>query len=106
MRNALAHPGKTQRRIVSTWIGIAFAQDDATSARKQWRDVADQARSRVPRLATLMDDVEVDVLAYLGSPVQYRARCTAPTHSSASTARSNAAARSSGSSPTKPRSRA
>ena len=39
MRNALAYAGKTQRRIVSAWIGTAFAQDDAASARKQWRDV-------------------------------------------------------------------
>jgi len=27
MRNALAYAGKTQRRIVSAWIGTAFAQD-------------------------------------------------------------------------------
>ena len=46
MRNALAYAGKTQRRIVSAWIGTAFAQDDAAAARKQWREVADQVRSR------------------------------------------------------------
>jgi putative transposase len=34
MRNALAHAGKTERRIVSAWIGTAFAQDDAEAARK------------------------------------------------------------------------
>jgi putative transposase len=28
MRNALAYAGKTQRRIVSAWVGTAFAQDD------------------------------------------------------------------------------
>ncbi len=43
MRNALAYAGKTQRRIVSAWVGTAFAQDDAEAARKQWREVADQA---------------------------------------------------------------
>ena len=43
MRNALAYAGKTQRRIVSAWVGTAFAQDDAAAARKQWRQVADQA---------------------------------------------------------------
>src|SRR4051794_9453909 len=37
MRNALAYAGKTQRRIVSAWIGTAFAQNDADAARKQWR---------------------------------------------------------------------
>ena len=74
MRNALAHAGKTQRRIVSAWIGTAFAQDDAAAARKQWREVADQVRPRVSRLAKLMDDAEVDVLAYMGFPAQHRAK--------------------------------
>ena len=71
MRNALAYAGKTQRRIVSAWVGTAFAQDDAEAARKQWREVADQARPRVPKL---MDDAEADVLAYMGFPAQHRAK--------------------------------
>ena len=62
------------RRIVSAWIGTAFAQDDGAAARKQWREVADQARPRVPKLAKLMDDAEVDVLAYMGFPTQHRAK--------------------------------
>jgi putative transposase len=74
MRNALAYAGKTQRRIVSAWIGTAFAQDDAAAARKQWREVADQARPRVPKLAALMDDAETDVLAYMGFPAQHRVK--------------------------------
>ena len=74
MRNALAYAGKSQRRIVSAWIGTAFAQDDAEAARKQWREVADQARPRVPKLAKRMDDAEADVLAYMGFPVQHRAK--------------------------------
>src|SRR3954468_10898637 len=60
MRNALAYAGKTQRRIVAAWIGTAFAQDDAAAARKQWREVADQARPRVPKLAALMDEAEAE----------------------------------------------
>ncbi|MDP2331323.1 MAG: IS256 family transposase [Reyranella sp.] len=74
MRNALAYAGKTQRRIVSAWVGTAFAQDDTAAARKQWREVADQARPRVPKLAALMDDAEADVLAYMGFPAQHRAK--------------------------------
>jgi transposase-like protein len=74
MRNALAYAGKTQRRIVSAWVGTAFAQDDAAAARKQWREVSDQARPRVPKLAALMDDAEADVLAYMGFPAQHRAK--------------------------------
>jgi len=69
--NALAYAGKTQRRIVSAWIGTAFAQDDATAARKQWRQVADLASPRVPKLAALMEEVEDDALAYMDFPVQH-----------------------------------
>ncbi len=60
--------------MVSAWVGTAFAQDDAPAARKQWREVADQARPRVPKLAALMDDAEADVLAYMGFPAQHRAK--------------------------------
>ena len=74
MRNALAYAGKTQRRIVSAWVGTAFAQDDALAARKQWRQVADQVRPRVPKLASLMDAAEADVLAYMDFPTQHRAK--------------------------------
>jgi len=74
MRNALAYAGKSQRRIVSAWVGTAFAQDDAAAARKQWRQVADQARPRLPKLAALMDEAEADVLAYMNFPVQHRAK--------------------------------
>ncbi len=74
MRNAMAHAGKTQRRIVSAWVGTAFAQNDAEAARKQWRHVADELRPRVSKLAALMDDAEVDVLAYMGFPAPHRVK--------------------------------
>jgi putative transposase len=34
-RNALAHAGKTQRRIVWAWIGTTYAQEDAAAAHAQ-----------------------------------------------------------------------
>jgi len=74
MRNAIAHAGKTQRRIVSAWIGTAFAEADAPAAHAQWRTVADQLRPKVPRLATLMDAAEEDVLAYMDFPREHRAK--------------------------------
>jgi transposase-like protein len=74
MRNALAHAGKSGRRVVSAFIATAFAQDDAAAASKQWRTVADQLRPKLPRLAALMDDAEPDVLAYMGFPAQHRAK--------------------------------
>ena len=74
MRNALAHAGKSGRRVVSAFVATAFAQDDATSAKQQWRRVADQLRPKVPKLATVMDKAEEDVLAYMTFPTQHRSK--------------------------------
>jgi putative transposase len=71
MRNALAHAGKSGRRVVSALIGTAFAQEDEGAARTQWRKVADQLRPTVPKLAALMDDAEADVLAYTAFPKEH-----------------------------------
>jgi transposase-like protein len=71
MRNALAHAGKSGRRVVSALIGTAFAQEDEAAARTQWRKVADQLRPTVPKLAALMDDAEADVLAYTAFPKEH-----------------------------------
>jgi putative transposase len=74
MRNVLAHAGRSGRRVVSAFIATAFAQDDAEAARQQWRRVADQLRPKVPKLATLMDTAEPDVLAYMGFPAAHRVK--------------------------------
>jgi putative transposase len=68
MRNALAHAGKSGRRVVSAFIATAFAQEDAAAGQAQWRKVSDQLRPKLPRLATFMDAAETDVLAYMGFP--------------------------------------
>lgn len=74
MRNVLAHAGKSGRRVVSAFIATAFAQNDAPAARTQWRHVADQLRSNVPKLAALMDQAEPDVLAYMSFPAAHRTK--------------------------------
>lgn len=74
MRNALAHAGKSGRRVVSAFIATAFAQDDAKSASLQWRSVADQLRPKIPKLAALMDSAEHDVLAFMTFPQAHRAK--------------------------------
>jgi putative transposase len=55
---ALAHAGKTQRRMVSAAIGTVFVQGSADAARTQWRSVADQLRGKFPKLGMLMDGAE------------------------------------------------
>jgi putative transposase len=74
MRNALAHAGRSGRRVVSAFIATAFAQDDTKQAKAQWRRVADQLKPKVPKLAALMDQAEPDVLAYMSFPSQHRAK--------------------------------
>jgi len=72
MRNALAHAGRQGRRVVAAFIGTAFVQDDAEAARTQWRQVADQLRPKVPKLAAFMDEAEADVLAFMSFPKDHR----------------------------------
>jgi putative transposase len=74
MRNVLVHAGKSGRRVVAAFIGTAFAQEDAETARTPWRQVADQLRPKVPKLAALMDEAEADVLAYMSFPKDHRAK--------------------------------
>ncbi|MFC0373730.1 IS256 family transposase [Methylobacterium isbiliense] len=73
-RNALAHAGKSGRRVVSALMATAFAQDDAAAAKAQWRKVSDQLRPKLPKLAELMDRAEDDVLAYMSFPVAHRVK--------------------------------
>ena len=92
----MQHAGRTQRRIVSAWIGTAFAE-------------ADQLRPRVSKLAELMDGAADDVLACMGCPAAQRASSTTPLERVNSLppdlirgARSSAAPTWSAASPTKP----
>ena len=72
MRNVSAHAGKSARRVVTAFMSAAFAQDDAPSAKVQWRKVADQLRPKLPKLAGLLDEAETDVLAYMTFPAAHR----------------------------------
>src|SRR6185295_7420164 len=74
MRNALAHVPKGQHTVVAAAIRQAFIQPDRDGAGQTWRHVADQLRSRWPKLAGLMDEAEHDVLAYIAFPAQHRTK--------------------------------
>jgi putative transposase len=71
MRNALAHAGKSSRRVVSAFMATVFAQDSPEAAKAQWRRVADQLRPKLSKLATFMDEAEDDVLAYMAFPAEH-----------------------------------
>jgi transposase-like protein len=72
MRNVLAHAGKQGLRVIAAFIATALAQEDAETARTQWRQVADQIRPKLANLAALMDEAETDVLAFMSFPKDYR----------------------------------
>jgi len=72
LRNALAHAGKGQRQMVLALINTVFAQDTQDAAITQWRTVADQLRTKFPKLADLMDQAESDVLAFMSFPKAHR----------------------------------
>ena len=68
MRNALAYVPKAQHQMVAAAIRTVFMQADHATASKTWRQVADQLRQRIPKLAAMMDEAEADVIAYLAFP--------------------------------------
>jgi len=72
LRNALAHAGKGQRQMVLAAINTAFAQESFDTASQQWRAVADQLRTKFPKLAELRDEAEADVLAFMNFPKAHR----------------------------------
>jgi transposase-like protein len=74
MRNLLAHAGRQGRSVVAAFVGTAFVQEDAASAKAQWRQVTDQLRPKAAKLAAMMDEMEEDVLAYMGFPKEHRAK--------------------------------
>ena len=74
MRCALAHVLKGQHTMVAAALRQAFLQADHDTARQTWRQVADQLRPRWPKLATLMDESEHDVLAFMAFPAQHRTK--------------------------------
>ena len=74
MRNAQAYVPKGQQNMVSAALRQAFTQLDHPNASQTIRHVADQLRDKWPKLGAIIDDSEVDVLAYMGFPAQHRAK--------------------------------
>jgi putative transposase len=72
MRNALAHAGKSGRRVVSALIASAFAQDETGAAHAEWRAVADQLRPKLPKLSAFRYEAENDVPVNMDFPREHR----------------------------------
>ena len=74
MRNAQAYVPKGQQNMVAAALRQAFIHPDGPSASQALRHVADQLRSKWPKLASFIDDSEADVLAHMAFPQQHRAK--------------------------------
>ena len=74
MRNALSYVPKGQQSMVSAALRQAFIQPDRATASQTLRHVADQLRTKWPKLGTFIDESEADVLAHMDFPVQHRTK--------------------------------
>src|SRR5689334_7726404 len=74
MRNALAYVPKTQQSMVAVALRQAFLQPDRAQASQMLRHVSDQLRQKWPKLATFIDDSEMEVLSYLDFPEPHRSK--------------------------------
>ena len=72
VRNALAYANKGQRQMVLALINTVFAQESADAASAQWDVVADQLRSKFPKLAAMLEEAKHDVLAFMDFPKPHR----------------------------------
>ena len=61
-------------RVAIGASGAGGFQNDAGSARAQWRQVADQIRPKVPKLAVVLDEAEEDMLVCMTFPKSHWAR--------------------------------
>lgn len=71
LRNALALVPKSAQQMVAATIRTVFVQPEPAAARAQWRRVAAGFRAAYPRLATLLDTAEDEVLTYLAFPAEH-----------------------------------
>ena len=71
VRNALALVPKSAAQLVAATIRTVFVQPEPERARTTWRQVAESYRTRYPKLATLLDSAEAEVLAYLTFPPEH-----------------------------------
>ena len=60
--------------VVGVFIYEALAERASHGRRIQWRQVADNLRPKVEKLAALMDAAEADVLAFMTFPKELRAK--------------------------------
>ena len=74
MRNAQSYVPKGQQSMVAAALRQAFIQPDRVNASQTLRHVADQLRTKWPKLGVFIDESEADVLAHMDFPAQHRTK--------------------------------
>jgi putative transposase len=71
LRDMLGHVARTQQPLVSGAIRGIFTAGSAVEARQRLVQVVDQLRPHAPRVARLLEDAEVDLLAFYSFPAEH-----------------------------------
>ena len=72
MRNLLAHVPKAAQAMVAATVRTIFEQPDGAAARKQLHQVASSLRERFPKVVTILEEAEDDILAHFAFPAAHR----------------------------------
>src|SRR5437016_4464657 len=72
MRNALATVPKVAQQMVAATLRTVFAQPDQGSAHETVERICRLFEKRYPQLVKVVQEAEVDVLAYFSFPVEHR----------------------------------
>jgi transposase-like protein len=72
MRNALATVPKVAQQMVAATLRTIFAQPDLASAQEAVARICGLFQRRYPQLVNVLQEAEVDVLAYFSFPVEHR----------------------------------
>lgn len=68
LRNVHGKVSKTQQGVVTAAVRTIFAQPDQASAKDQLRRVADTLEAKYPQVASMLEEAEADILAYMAFP--------------------------------------
>jgi putative transposase len=71
LRDMLGHVARTQQPLVSGAIRGIFTAGSAVEARQRLGQVVDQLRPHAPKVARLLEDTEVDLLAFYSFPAEH-----------------------------------
>lgn len=71
LRNILAKVPRSARPMVSAMVRMVFLESSLPLAKERLRQVADQLRERFPEAASLLEDAEDDVLAFMHFPAAH-----------------------------------